>query len=52
MSRPKYRDLQAKQLTETDLEGGAKARVIAGDAAEGRLVGPVEGWPSRRSSST
>jgi len=43
MSRPKYRDLQAKQLTETDLEGGAKARVIAGDAAEGRLVGPVEG---------
>jgi redox-sensitive bicupin YhaK (pirin superfamily) len=43
MSRPKYRDLQAKQLTETDLDGGAKARVIAGDAAEGRLVGPVEG---------
>jgi quercetin 2,3-dioxygenase len=43
MSRPKYRDLQAKQLAETDLEGGAKARVIAGDAAEGRLVGPVEG---------
>jgi len=43
MSRPKYRDLQAKQLTETDLEGGAKARVIAGDASEGRLVGPVEG---------
>jgi redox-sensitive bicupin YhaK (pirin superfamily) len=43
MTRPKYRDLQAKQLTETELEGGAKARVIAGDAAEGRLVGPVEG---------
>jgi quercetin 2,3-dioxygenase len=43
MSRPKYRDLQAKQLTETDLDGGAKARVIAGEAAEGRLVGPVEG---------
>jgi quercetin 2,3-dioxygenase len=43
MSQPKYRDLQAKQLTESDLEGGAKARVIAGDAAEGRLVGPVEG---------
>src|SRR5512132_582939 len=43
MSRPKYRDLQAKQLTETDLDGGAKARVIAGDAADGRLVGPVEG---------
>jgi quercetin 2,3-dioxygenase len=43
MSRPKYRDLQAKQLTETDLDGGAKARVIAGEAAEGRLKGPVEG---------
>jgi redox-sensitive bicupin YhaK (pirin superfamily) len=43
MSRPKYRDLQAKQLTETELDGGSKARVIAGDAAEGRLVGPVEG---------
>jgi redox-sensitive bicupin YhaK (pirin superfamily) len=43
MSRPKYRDLQAKELTETELDGGAKARVIAGDAAEGRLVGPVEG---------
>jgi quercetin 2,3-dioxygenase len=43
MSRPKYRDLQAKQLTETDLDGGAKARVIAGEAAGGRLWGPVEG---------
>jgi len=43
MSRPKYRDLQANQLTETDLDGGAKVRVIAGDAADGRLVGPVEG---------
>ena len=43
MSRPKYRDLQAKQLTETDLDGGAKARVIAGEAAGGRLRGPVEG---------
>jgi len=43
MSRPKYRDLQAKQLAETDLDGGAKARVIAGEAAEGRLKGPVEG---------
>jgi len=43
MSRPKCRDLQAKQLAETDLDGGAKARVIAGEAAEGRLKGPVEG---------
>ena len=43
MTRPKYRDLQADHLTETPLDGGATARVIAGDAAEGRLVGPVEG---------
>ena len=43
MSRPKYRDLQAKQLPETDLDDGARARVIAGEAAEGRLRGPVEG---------
>jgi redox-sensitive bicupin YhaK (pirin superfamily) len=43
MSRPKYRDLPANRLPETELDGGAKARVIAGDAAEGRLVGPVEG---------
>jgi quercetin 2,3-dioxygenase len=43
MTRPKYRDLQAARLPETALEGGAKARVIAGDAADGRLTGPVEG---------
>src|SRR5207249_5400614 len=43
MSRPKYRDLQAAQLVETEVEDGAKVRVIAGDAAGGRLVGPVEG---------
>src|SRR6266536_6007784 len=43
MTRPKYRDLQADALSETALEDGAKVRVIAGDAAEGRLVGPVEG---------
>src|SRR5499426_274619 len=43
MTRPKYRDLQAAHLSETALEGGAKARVIAGDAAGGRLTGPVEG---------
>jgi quercetin 2,3-dioxygenase len=43
MSRPKYRDLQADQLTETEADGGATIRVIAGDAAGGRLVGPVEG---------
>ena len=43
MSRPKYRDLQGKVLTETETEDGARIRVIAGEAAAGRLVGPVEG---------
>jgi redox-sensitive bicupin YhaK (pirin superfamily) len=43
MSRPKYRDLHASKLAEVELDGGAKARVIAGDAAGGRLTGPVEG---------
>ncbi|HSE06934.1 MAG TPA: pirin family protein [Methylomirabilota bacterium] len=43
MTRPKYRDLTASRLPETDLGDGARARVIAGDAAGGRLVGPVEG---------
>src|SRR6266516_1340096 len=43
MTRPKYRDLTAGHLLETDLDGGGRARVIAGDAAGGRLVGPVEG---------
>ena len=41
MSRPKYRDLQGEQLTETQTEDGARVRVIAGEAAG--LVGPVEG---------
>jgi redox-sensitive bicupin YhaK (pirin superfamily) len=43
MSRPKYRDLQGERLTETETEDGARIRVIAGEAAAGRLVGPVEG---------
>jgi len=43
MTRPKYRDLQAGKLTETELDGGATVRVIAGTAADGRLAGPVEG---------
>jgi redox-sensitive bicupin YhaK (pirin superfamily) len=43
MTRPTYRDLQADQLKEIELDGGATARVIAGDAAGGRFVGPVEG---------
>jgi quercetin 2,3-dioxygenase len=43
MSRPKYRDLQGEHLIETETEDGARIRVIAGEAAAGRLVGPVEG---------
>jgi quercetin 2,3-dioxygenase len=43
MTRPKYRDLQAQHLAERALDGGANARVIAGEAAGGRLTGPVEG---------
>ena len=43
MTRPKYRDLQADRLTETKLDGGANVRVIAGEAAGGRLTGPVDG---------
>jgi quercetin 2,3-dioxygenase len=43
MSRPKYRDLQGERLTETETDTGARIRVIAGEAAGGRLVGPVEG---------
>jgi hypothetical protein len=43
MTRPKYRDLAGSRLVETGLEGGGRARVIAGAAAGGRLVGPVEG---------
>jgi redox-sensitive bicupin YhaK (pirin superfamily) len=43
MTRPKYRDLEAAQLTETALDDGATVRVIAGSAADGRLIGPVEG---------
>lgn len=43
MTRPKYRDLDSSRLVESALDGGARARVIAGDAAGGKLVGPVEG---------
>src|SRR5215813_1478770 len=43
MSRPKYRDLQARRLSDTKTEDGASIRVIAGDAQGGQLVGPVEG---------
>ncbi len=43
MSHPKYRDLQANALSETKTDGGAVIRMIAGETAGGRLVGPVEG---------
>ena len=43
MSRPEYRDLQGERLAETETDTGARIRVIAGEAAGGRLVGPVEG---------
>jgi redox-sensitive bicupin YhaK (pirin superfamily) len=42
MTRPKYRDLQGRRVPESALDGGARARVIAGEAAGGRLAGPVE----------
>ena len=43
MTRPKYRDLQSDRLPEVEADEGARMRVIAGDAAGGRHVGPVEG---------
>jgi hypothetical protein len=42
MGPPKYRDLQADRLTETETDGGAIIRAIAGEAADGQAVGPVE----------
>src|SRR5438270_9692230 len=43
MSRPKYRELRMDRLPATTTAHGAQVRVIAGAAADGRLVGPVEG---------
>ena len=43
MTRPKYRDLNTSRLEELETDTGAKIRVIAGEAAGGRLVGPVDG---------
>src|SRR5215469_15062250 len=43
MSRPRYRDLTGDRLTETEMPDGARVRAIAGEVAEGRLSGPVEG---------
>jgi redox-sensitive bicupin YhaK (pirin superfamily) len=43
MTRPKYRDLAGGQLPEVEAAGGARVRVIAGEAEGGRLRGPIEG---------
>jgi redox-sensitive bicupin YhaK (pirin superfamily) len=43
MTRPRYRDLQGDRLAEVEASGGARLRVIAGEADGGRLRGPVEG---------
>jgi redox-sensitive bicupin YhaK (pirin superfamily) len=43
MSRPRYRDLPAGRLAETEGGQGARLRVVAGEADGGRIVGPVEG---------
>jgi redox-sensitive bicupin YhaK (pirin superfamily) len=43
MSRPQYRDLSAARLDETEVDGGATVRLIAGEAGAGRPAGPVEG---------
>src|SRR2546429_8256511 len=39
MSRPKYRDLEGNRPTETETDGGAKIRALAGEAAHGRAGG-------------
>jgi hypothetical protein len=43
MTRPRYRDLRGDRLAEVETPDGARVRVIAGEAAGGRLRGPVEG---------
>src|SRR5262245_41160101 len=43
MSRPKYRDLTGDRLPELETADGARIRGIAGEAGDGRVVGPVEG---------
>lgn len=43
MTRPKYRELQGERLPDVEVDEGGRIRVIAGDAAGGRLTGPVEG---------
>jgi quercetin 2,3-dioxygenase len=43
MGHPKYRDLTADRLPTARTASGASIRPIAGEAADGTLVGPVEG---------
>jgi len=43
MTRPRYRDLRADELPEILTDDGAKLRVIAGSAVDGRSSGPVTG---------
>jgi quercetin 2,3-dioxygenase len=43
MTAPKYRDLNGSALADTATDEGARMRVIAGEAAGGRVVGPVDG---------
>src|SRR5947207_11016887 len=41
MGRPTYRDLRLDHVPTTTTDGGARVRVIAGTASDGRPVGPV-----------
>jgi redox-sensitive bicupin YhaK (pirin superfamily) len=43
MTHPKYRDLTSGSLPETTTDDGARVRVIAGESADGKVKGPVEG---------
>lgn len=43
MTRPKYRDVSADRLPALETGEGARIRVIAGEAASTRTVGPVQG---------
>jgi quercetin 2,3-dioxygenase len=43
MGAPKYRDLSADRLPTAQGDTGALIRPIAGETADGQLVGPVEG---------
>jgi len=43
MTAPKYRDLTADKLSESTTDEGAKVRAIAGETADGKIKGPVDG---------